>query len=130
MGHCRTTNISLTRAAHADLEAGAISSAVEHSLHMGGVAGSIFASLDRAHFPDSVISADFAQRYRRRAWCFALNAGKFRRQTPDSGHRRWENDGVTQSLSEITGAPSIAAGATAGVPRRGGSCAPATKRAS
>ena len=37
-----------------------------------------------------------------------------------SGHRRWENDGVTQSLSETTGAPSIAAGATAGVPRRGG----------
>jgi len=28
-----------------------------------------------------------------------------------SGHRRWENDGVTQSLSETTGAPSIAAGA-------------------
>ena len=40
-------------------------------------------TLDRAHFPDSVISADFAQCYRRRAWCFALNAGKFRRQTPD-----------------------------------------------
>jgi hypothetical protein len=29
---------------HADLEAGAISSAVEHSLHTGGVAGSIPAS--------------------------------------------------------------------------------------
>lgn len=28
-----------------------------------------------------------------------------------SGHRRWENDGVTQSLSETIGAPSIAAGA-------------------
>ena len=26
-----------------------------------------------------------------------------------SGHRRWENDGVTQSFSEITAAPSIAA---------------------
>lgn len=37
-----------------------------------------------------------------------------------SGHRRWENDGVTQSLSKTTGAPSIAAGARAGVPRRGG----------
>ena len=37
-----------------------------------------------------------------------------------SGHRRWENDGVTQSLSETIGAPSIAAGATGGVPRRGG----------
>ena len=29
-----------------------------------------------------------------------------------SGHRRWENDGVTQSFSEITAAPSIIAGAS------------------
>ena len=29
-----------------------------------------------------------------------------------SGHRRWENDGVTQSFSEIIAAPSIAAGAS------------------
>jgi hypothetical protein len=29
-----------------------------------------------------------------------------------SGHRRWENDGVTQSFSEITVAPSIIAGAS------------------
>ena len=36
-----------------------------------------------------------------------------------SGHRRWENDGVTQSLSETTGRLRSPR-ALAGVPRRGG----------
>jgi hypothetical protein len=41
---------------HADLEAGAISSAVEHSLHTGGVAGSIPASPTIQSWQTAVVS--------------------------------------------------------------------------
>ena len=80
-------------------------------------------TLDRAHFPElgdfgrlrAALSEEGVVLRSERGQIQASDAGSL-----VSGHRRWENDGVTQSLSETTGAPSIAAGATAGVPRRGG----------
>jgi hypothetical protein len=54
----------------------------EPAAHNGLVAGSSPArptthALDRAHFPESVISADFARSYSTAAWNFGLNAGQF-----------------------------------------------------